>query len=662
MKPAHCLTVAFLLLSAGQQAIAQLDSLYTQQWNRDPITNLNSTTSAQRQIITAEQIRVSGYTKLSDLIQLFDGWTFATRDGNNWTLQSNGTGAYDFQNWVLMVNGQRVELNRAHTLDLNLLGISVADIERIEVVNSNGMYLGEFTQNGLINIITKKSSKDGFSYRGNIAYNLNTIDPDRTSYPKQSTYPGLNTSQTLGFTKNKFHLNVSFGYLATNAPDTILRYPLSRPIPGNETSGDTYTSRLESQYAGKKFSHQISAALVKKTGTYPTLENKQAGYLGLYNINNQHQIRLSSTYSNIQDPIIRADLSTTTLQYRYLKPKKNGTLIWQTGIASDYFKYNVSKSLTNLDYFLGQGFHITDTNVVIIKPYSSINIPITRKTILFADAQVALAHGKAAPRISVGLYKRVSLISNYSFVVGYTERLLEEDFMTNIGQRVNAIEGATYFYNPKLATADFYYNLNIGENVKFSFNSGLKNTYALPGVRYFLVPSNNNGSQQTYYYLDEWIKRSTYDLNWINRVNIHYDIVKNLVFDINYMHTRSLNTWNENIQNIPKYKFTFILQYNFPKLFTLWSRNYWQSKTTFWNYQPHQNSQSLYTNLPQFLTWDIGISKKLFKEYLLFNLSARNIFNTREQYYPTGSQLDIRFSASIAANIEGLFAKGNPKP
>lgn len=153
--------LVLFLVCFGIPTFAQLDSLYTQQWNRDPIKNLNATTSAQRQIITAEQIRLSGYTRLSDVFNLIDGWTIKPPliSDDYPELQSNGTGNYNHQNWVLMLNGQRIEMNRDPVLYVNQLAIPVYDIERIEIVNSGGMYLGEFSQNGLINIITKRVVK-----------------------------------------------------------------------------------------------------------------------------------------------------------------------------------------------------------------------------------------------------------------------------------------------------------------------------------------------------------------------------------------------------------------------------------------------------------------------------------------------------------------------
>jgi hypothetical protein len=624
------LVIVILLCFGQQQAIAQLDSLYTQQWNRDPITNLNSTTSAQRQIITAEQIRVSGYTNLSDVLLLVDGWTFSKEqtDGYNWIMQSNGIENYENQNWVLMLNGQRLEMSRTLGININNLLVSVNNIERIEVINTHGMYLGEFTPNGLINIITKKNSTNGFLAK---AFYSKTV---------QET----NLIATIGYSFNKFHINYSL--VNVNIPNSKSSY-LS-------PTSYTFAQRTEMQYTGRKMAHQVQ--FISGLEDFYLL-----GYLGLCNINAAHQLRLSSTFNAARYLSPSFNQYASTIQHRYQKTGRKGNFTWQNGIGFDYIK--------KYSYWFG----VPDNHVYIIKPFTSINIPITRKVNLFADVQTAFCHHKMAPRVSIGLYKKVSLISNYSFVVGYTETLLEEAFNTAIGQRINALNGASYYYNPKLATADFYYNLNIGSSVKFSFNSGLKNTYDLPGLQYVIFDYPSPNSTIGTYRIFSYPKRSTYQFNWINRFNIHYDIVKNLVFDINYLNTRVLNSWDENLQTIPRHKFTLTLQYEFPKRFTLWTRHYAQSQTQNWNfdhyndfnYQTSQYDGLYYPSLASY-SFDIGLSKKLWKDYLNLNMSMNNMFTRKFAYDNTydkkTSNKYYQLRISIAANIDGLFAKGNTKP
>lgn len=639
MKQSLLLFCMCALLSVNQ-VLAQTDSLYAQQWNRDPVISLKHTASAQRQIITAKQIQATGYTRLSDVLQLIDGWTFTILTGDKWALQSNGTGSYNNQNWVLMLNGQRIEMSRYTAIDLNKLGISVADIERLEIVNSSSMYVGEFAQNGLIHIITKKNP-EGFSSRTYYGQLYNPV-ADKSLYG--SINPGLGYSiyQTIGYTHKKFHIHASAGSLENPA------------VYGYGGGASAPYSHLEIQYSGNRITHQLQAGLSASNGSVTENQYKRVGYLGLWTLSPQQQIRLSTSFNRGDDYSRTSNIVTNTLQHRFLKAYKNGNFIWQNGVGTDYQQTSVNL----LQLPVRQAYLYSESSAWILKPYSSVNIPVNRKVNAFGDVQLAFANKKVAPKISVGLYKRVSFISNYSLVFSYNEQLLEEFFLNTINQNIGVMNGAPYFYNPKQSTADFYYNINFGNSVKFSFNSGLKNTFDLPEYRYDLYTySFGNGISRN-------IKRAIYQLNWINRVNVHYDILKNMVMDINYLHTGIVSTWDDNLQNVPKHKFTLTMQYDLPKRFSLWTRNYWQSETKWFNYAGYNqfNPTDLYYTLPSIYTWDLGISKKLYKDYFNLNVSARNLFNSSERYYPLGPQFDIRFSASITANIDGIFASRVAKP
>jgi hypothetical protein len=637
--------VLCLVLWSTLYAGAQTDSLYAQQWNRDPVLSLQHTASTQRQIITAKQIQATGYTRLSDLLQLLDGWTYTTFAGDKWMMQSNGTGSYSNQNWILMLNGQRVEMNRDEAIDVNKLGFSIADIERIEVVNSTGMYLGEFVQNGLVHITTKKSP-EGLSSRTYYGQLYNPVAVKSAS-GRANPELGYSIYQTLGYTHKKFHIHLSAGGIDNPIGNSISGY--SSPHANSGSS-----AHLEAQYSGNKITHQVQVGLSGLSERNLETNFIRAGYLGVLNISSRQQFRLSSAFNRGSDFSQSTTVVTNTLQHRYCKPSKNGNFIWQNGVGLDFLNTQSERPL----FSNGQPGTTVESSAWVVKPYSSVNIPVTRKTNVFSDLQLAVANEKVAPKFSIGLYKRVSFISNYSFVFSYNEQLLEEYFLNTINRRIGVMDGAPYFYNPKQSTADFYYNINFGNSVKFSFNSGLKNTFDLPEYRSVINPMAIQNNVSTY------IKRAIHQFNWINRVNVHYDIIKNLVLDVNYMHTRIISTWDDQLFNVPKHKFTLTLQYDLPKRYSLWTRHYWQSETH-WSTNAFGSSyygSNSYQFLPAIYTSDLGISKKLFKEYLNLNISARNLFNSNERYHPIAQQFDLRYSASITANIDGLFASRAAKP
>jgi hypothetical protein len=641
-----------ILLPLSARLFAQTDSLYAQQWNRDPIVNLTSVTSAQRQIITSEQVRASGYNRLSDVFQLIDGWTFSTANGENWLMQSNGAGSYDIQSWIIMVNGQRIDLPHTGLININALGIAVTEIDRIEIVNSTGIYLGEFSQKGIIHIITRKNT-EGLHYRGYYSNGISTRDQGRLQQnrdlPSFVNPIGHNTAHALGFAKGRFNVTGALSYQQYYAPDTNVLARISYLDSSNRPLSTQLNTRLETQYTGTKMTHQLQLGYtLRDQGIYLNNPSKyehyqyQAGYLGLWNMAVRHQMRFAtsvSTLGAVYGAQTHQQFINSNLSYRYVVPFDNGNFIWQSGISH-----------TNTYIAISGGEYAN-----IFKPYTSLNIPLTRKSNLFADGMVSVHNDLVAPKASLGIYKRVSFLSNWSFIAAYSEQLGVEDFSFFYVNR-NFLYGY-YRTDPddvsKQLSADFFYNLNIGNNVKFSFNSGIKQvqdeqTYIL-----------QNGTTGSGFYKEINIRPSD-RTNWINRFNIHYDIVKNLVVDFNYMHTGIVERAADELRSIPKHKLSMVVQYEFPKKFTVWTRLYRQSSTKWNNY--NTTTTELYSDLPSFFSCDLGLTKRLFRDYLGLNLTIRNLFNAQEVYYPYGAEFNTRFNVSISANIAGLFASGAAKP
>jgi hypothetical protein len=70
-------------------------------------------------------------------------------------------------------------------------------------------------------------------------------------------------------------------------------------------------------------------------------------------------------------------------------------------------------------------------------------------------------------------------------------------------------------------------------------------------------------------------------------------------------------------------------------------------------------NQDLYKQLASCHSFDVGITKKLLKDYMIANLSLRNSFNQSEQYQVNGAAFYMRLFLSVRINIDGLFLKQN---
>lgn len=139
---------------------AQVDSLVFEYRNRFPFNpkfdKSSHTRSNQIQVISSRQIRESGYNTLGEVMQLADNMFFRHYSNFTYQLTQLSSTAFENQNWILLINGQRIEHPRLLSVNLNELGISVYDVERIEIVNTPGMYLNEYNERGIIHIITRQ--------------------------------------------------------------------------------------------------------------------------------------------------------------------------------------------------------------------------------------------------------------------------------------------------------------------------------------------------------------------------------------------------------------------------------------------------------------------------------------------------------------------------
>lgn len=654
-----------ILLLAFFPAFGQTDSAIIDAVYRDNITHLQNPASSQRQIITAEQIRLSGYGRLSDILQLADAWTFSTINGDRWYMQSNGTSAYANQNWILMVNGQRVVMNTFDAAHLNTLGIPVHDIEHIEIVNTPILYLNEYADKGLIHIITKKMP-DGFFYKAFLNQGNVTGDPGPYRYLNNNLYNidkiGLNYAHTAGYASKKFQCKINYTYqdYFARSQEVGNRFLLTNN-PALTTKSNLLGIRPELSYSGKNWYHQLNGYYTRAaefdffvplaTELYKEQTYYQAGYLVEYRKSPAHRFRLSlSVNGQLHDTnalrrpgyelrITQLAMLNFTHSYQFVKRKK--AALWKNGIAA---------SVNRFEFIATRQFEHT-----LIKPYSSLHLPITRKAMLNTDAEIVVGRFNEGFKLTTGIYKRVDLITNWNLILGYSQRISEEElnplFATNTLLSNFGTGGIFTNINellPKQFTTDFYYGLTIGNNFRLTYNIGYKNIwdqlqliqYANPILPHYSSSSIATGAGMS---------------NLINRINLYYNVVDNVVMYLNYMRTGNLAGDEMIALNIPKNKASLILECSMPKQFKVWNRWYYQSETQWMNITAA--GDAITQSMPQLFLCDLGISKSVFKKKLLLNATLRNLFNQDEIYHPIGANIGLRMFVSAIFQLEGIHLK-----
>ena len=159
-----------LLVAASLPAWAQpsgdVQSLSIEQLASVEITSVSrrpeplSQAPAAVYVITAEDIRRSGYGNLPEVLRLAPNLEVAKMNGYAYTVTARGFNSPESANKLLVIiDGRSVYSPLASTVFWENIDVPIADIARIEVVSGPGGTLyGANAVNGVINIITKNAA------------------------------------------------------------------------------------------------------------------------------------------------------------------------------------------------------------------------------------------------------------------------------------------------------------------------------------------------------------------------------------------------------------------------------------------------------------------------------------------------------------------------
>ena len=110
-------------------------------------------------VITAEDIRRSGATRIPEVLRLAPGLEVAQIDANQWAVSARGFNGRFANKLLVMIDGRTIYNTFFSGVYWDLQDVPMEEIERIEVVRGPGATIwGANAVNGVINIITKKAS------------------------------------------------------------------------------------------------------------------------------------------------------------------------------------------------------------------------------------------------------------------------------------------------------------------------------------------------------------------------------------------------------------------------------------------------------------------------------------------------------------------------
>lgn len=110
-------------------------------------------------VISQEDIRHSGATKIPDLLRMVPGLDVAQLNANTWAISSRGFNSEFANKLLVLIDGRAVYTPLFGGANWDTFDVPLEDIERIEIIRGpGGTIWGANAVNGVIDIITKKTT------------------------------------------------------------------------------------------------------------------------------------------------------------------------------------------------------------------------------------------------------------------------------------------------------------------------------------------------------------------------------------------------------------------------------------------------------------------------------------------------------------------------
>ena len=161
--------IALLLLAASpgsaQQAPKDLADRSLEDLMNVEVTSVSKTqqplsrTAAAVYVITQEDIRRSGATRIPDLLRMVPGLDVGEINGSTWAISARGFSGEYSNKLLVLLDGRIVYTPNFAGVYWDTLDVPLEDIDRIEVIRGpGGSIWGANAVNGVISIFTKKAS------------------------------------------------------------------------------------------------------------------------------------------------------------------------------------------------------------------------------------------------------------------------------------------------------------------------------------------------------------------------------------------------------------------------------------------------------------------------------------------------------------------------
>ncbi len=622
------------------------------------------------QIITADEIAQSGAARLSDILALVDDWYTYSIEGYTWSASANGLAPPQRGSWLLLVDGNPVDLTIFGTQNINTLPLHASQIDYVEVISEPSIQYGIYAAAGVLHLHTRRTQR-GVALRSNVSAGNETGDPGPFRYTELATENvdrigplflaeasagAKPVWMAAGFKADEFHGTDAQQYRRVlNLYEGIYAPRLILAATGISTG---IQNALGEHFAYAGYTHFQDLFFFAPFGReVPVIETLAYGGLNGDSAPGRHSgLHYNLSFASVD---LNERQNKGQLDFDWGQSRLKGNVESRAG--NDFLQTRVG---AGIDFYRTRtGYPLSDPSVLLTRTYAALSFRLDPA--LRQELSVHVSHGYdqlgvrvlSMTSLSIGMSQQLQ--ATFSLARGLPE---EENSLWQWMQRgylFPAVLGADItlpdrFQAPQTRTADLTWNFQPSESLDLHV-SGL--------YRYFdnvWLERYNFG----YTYIPTLFKESEYfdpqlriDPDAGGKVigastGLGIRLSSKLTQRIHYGYTRPFSTdtgfW-ETWSNVPWHRITYTARFVPLSRFSLFTSLRYQAPTQWPAYQQAdlESSGRYPARLPAVFLWDTTVQKCFWGDRIRATLSLQNLLNQRVRLHPAGAVTRMSLFAGI---------------
>lgn len=620
-----------------------------------------------RQVVTEQMIKSAGIISLSDIMYLADKWNYSSIDGFTKAVSANNLSTYQRQNIVFLIDGQKYDISIFDVQNINLLPVSISQIDYVEFYTTPQIVNGNFIECGFIHFHTKKPVKGISAFINEIVGN-ETGDPGPYRYTEYAT-PNVDKigpfyATGINYGSKNWFAKASFKHEETFDTDPFISDRVSF-LNSNENLKATLNSGFGAlavnwQNGTTNFSGGISnhdEFFFFKPAGYEIPVMRTLAHLGAdgyFKLDKNISFRYLASYSenglaNRENRInFNFDLNIKTISATVEGNYNIKYLNVLLGFGADKYE---ALSLRNIDYD-----NYTNRKAYAVISYAPSS-SFTQNINLYylKDKNFNSLKGSFSNIWKLNNYNIIS--SSFSFFEHSPEEEMSYWTWLNRGYNLQKELNIDYIAfgtkgKSKTITADLFYSIKpdstLSIEVSGNFRYFINHYIEKQSFQYSNASSVFFGPVMVYQ--DEDLKTAGCGITIFQRISPY--VSHKLTYNFQHQIPGS-DEFKEAWREIPNHNISYMINYNPTATFGIWAKIKYLSSSVWYNYKYSDSQTNSFYNyeLKPSLMLDLSVHKWFFHKTLWLNLLLRNILNKDAQYNPAG----VNFTLSDFFQIHFYF-------